>query len=60
VEEYNKFFDEFKEDIDHDNLEKALYNRNWQSFDENVLREWYDGMSLESDFNDEVSHSSFP
>lgn len=61
IEDYNKFFEECKQKVDQENLERAFYERNWHSFDENVLRDWYDEMELGSDFEEEAkSTSSFP
>lgn len=44
---------EFKE-------EKEPIIRLWHSFDEDVLREWYDDIGPMSDFQSDISHDSFP
>ena len=34
--------------------------RRWHSFDEGVMREWYDDMGPMSDFNSVITHETIP
>lgn len=44
--------DEFREVLDDQYRKKEIYVRDWYSYDDNIMREWYDDFGPESDFED--------
>ncbi|CDW73754.1 UNKNOWN [Stylonychia lemnae] len=61
IEEFNKFKKEFQEDLEKQRRELNIKKRDCQSCDDEIMREWYDDMAPESDFDrSEFSHESYP
>ena len=58
--EYALYYREFNAGLKKDHKAREHFKREWHSFDEDVMREWYDDMGPESDFNSQISHESFP
>ena len=59
-EDYNQFFEEEKQRLDQEFKDGILYVKDWMSFDEEVCRDKYAEMGVESDFESELSRNSFP
>jgi len=58
IEDYQKFYEEFKEDLEAERTELRL-DREWHSFDEGVIRERYDDFDVSpSELSESVK--SFP
>ena len=56
-EDYLKFFDPIKTRIDNEEAELRIFDKDWHSNDDGMIRDPYDYMEKESDFNlSEVSH----
>ncbi len=58
--DYAQFYKEAKYKLRQEQKEREPIRRRWHSFDEDVLREWYDDFGPMSDFDSEISHESFP
>eukprot|EP00347_Sterkiella_histriomuscorum_P022324 403330882 len=59
--EFNKFKEEFTEKLARQKEELKLEPRDWHSCDDEIMREWYDDLSPESDFDpSEITHVSYP
>lgn len=58
--EFSKLFEHFTAKLSRENKERNPKPRRCESFDENIMREWYDDLGPESDFHSELSRESFP
>ena len=58
--EFSKLFEHFTAKLERENRDRYPKPRRCNSFDENVMREWYDDLAPESDFHSDLSRESFP
>lgn len=60
-EDFSVLKEEFENRLEFLQRQNELYERDWQSCNDEVVREWWDDLGPESDFDsDDLSHESYP